>query len=218
MLPVEAGAGAAHADRVQLVDEHDRRSVLARLLEEPANSGRAEPGEHLDECGGALRVERGAAGVGDRLREQRLPRPGRTVEQDSLRDAGAERAEALRVLEEVDDLLQLGRRLVHARDVLPCDGRLRVRLHLRRLHARHERDHAPDEVDHQAQEDERKPREGEVGKVPDPVEHCVHRPSIGAQARKLKRPVTRQARGARSGRSGARPSPSGARRSERRPR
>ena len=72
VLTVEARARAAHADGVELVDEDDRGRVLARLLEELADAGGAEAGEHLDERGGALRVEGRARGVRDRLREQRL--------------------------------------------------------------------------------------------------------------------------------------------------
>ena len=66
---------------------------------------------------------------------------------------------ALRVLEEVDDLLELGGGLVDARDVFPAHGGLRVRLDLRRLHPRHEREHPPEEVDDQAEEDQGQPGE-----------------------------------------------------------
>ena len=107
LLAVEAVAAARRADRVELVDEDDRGRVLARLGEQLADARRAEAGEHLDERRGARRVEVRARLVGDRLREQRLAGPGRAVEQDALRHAGAEPLEALRVAQEVDDLLQL---------------------------------------------------------------------------------------------------------------
>jgi hypothetical protein len=57
VLAVEAVAAARHPDSVQLVDEDHRRRMLARLLEQLADPGRAEPGEHLDERGRTRRVE-----------------------------------------------------------------------------------------------------------------------------------------------------------------
>ncbi len=174
VLAVEARAGAAHADRVELVDEDDRRRVLARLVEELADSGGAEAGEHLDEGGGALRIEGRARGVGDRLGEQRLPGPGRPVDEDALRHACAEDGEALRILEEVDDLLELGGGLVDAGDVFPADGGLRVRLDLRRLHPRHEREHPPEEVDEQPEEDQGQPGEQLVLEVTQKVHDQLH--------------------------------------------
>ena len=128
LLAVEAVAGAGGADRVELVDEDDRRRVLARGVEELADARGAEAGEHLDERGRALRVEARARLVGDRLREQRLAGAGRAVEEEALRHARAEPREPLRVAEEVDDLLELGLRVLDAGDVVERDRRLRVRL------------------------------------------------------------------------------------------
>src|SRR5207253_10222592 len=96
LLAVEAVSRAGSADRVELVDEDDRRRVLPRLLEEAPDARGAEAGEHLDERGGALRVERRARLHRARSREQRLPGAGRAVEKDALRDARAEALERLR--------------------------------------------------------------------------------------------------------------------------
>ena len=96
LLAVEAVSGAGGADGVELVDEHDRGRVLARLDEELADARRTEAGEHLDEGGRARRVEARAGLVGERLREQRLAGAGRPVEQDPFRHACAEQLEALR--------------------------------------------------------------------------------------------------------------------------
>src|SRR4029079_18160871 len=120
VLAVEARAAPAHTDRVELVDEDDRRRVLARLVEKLADAGGAEAGEHLHERRRALRVERRARGMSDSLGEQRLPGPGRPVDEDALRDTCAEDGEALRVLQKVDDLLELGSGLVDAGDVRPA--------------------------------------------------------------------------------------------------
>ena len=125
LLAVERMAAARLADRVELVDEDDRRRVLARLVEELADARGAEAGEHLDERRGALRVEARARLVRDRLCRKRLAGARRPVEEDALRHAGAERLEVLRVAQEVDDLLQLLLRLVEAGDVGPRHGRRR---------------------------------------------------------------------------------------------
>ena len=55
-LGVVVGA-AARADGVELVDEDDRRAVLARLGEQPPDAGSAQAGEHLDERRGRLGEE-----------------------------------------------------------------------------------------------------------------------------------------------------------------
>ena len=109
LLAVEAVPGALRADGVELVDEDDRRRVLARLREELADARGAEAGEHLDERRGARGVEVRARLVRDGLREQRLPGSRRPVEQEPLRHLRAETLEPLRVAEEVDDLHQLAR-------------------------------------------------------------------------------------------------------------
>jgi hypothetical protein len=166
LLAVERVAAARHADRIELVDEHDRRRILARLFEQLADAGCAEPGEHLDERRGTLRVEARTRCVRDRLRGERLAGAGRTVEEDALRDASAERLEALRIAEEVDDLLQLPLRLVETGDVVPGDGRLGAGRDLHRLHPRHELDRPPEQVDdhaHEREEHDRKPRQRKVG-------------------------------------------------------
>ena len=157
LLAVEAATRARHADGVELVDEDDRGLVLPCLLEELADSRGAEAGEHLDECRGALRVEVGARLVGDGLGEQGLARAGRSVEEDALRHPGTERCEALRVLQEVDDLLHLGPGLLEACDLVPVHEGLRGRLHVGRLHPRHHLEGSPEQVDDEPEHDERQP-------------------------------------------------------------
>src|SRR4029453_13497525 len=109
------------ADRVELVDEDDRGGALLRLLEEVANARRADAHDRLDELGGGQGEERGLGLARDGPREERLPRPGGAVEEHAARNAGAEPAVALRVLEEVDDLDELLLRLVDAGDVVEGD-------------------------------------------------------------------------------------------------
>src|SRR5205085_10554336 len=63
---------AVPADRVELIDEHDRGRLLARGSEQTPNAGGADADEHLNERGGRLREERGARLMGNRLGQQRL--------------------------------------------------------------------------------------------------------------------------------------------------
>ena len=73
------------ADGVDLVDEDDRRRVLAGLVEQAPDARGAEAGEHLDEARRRLREELRAGLVGHGLGQQRLARAGRAVQQDALR-------------------------------------------------------------------------------------------------------------------------------------
>ncbi len=122
LVVAAAHAGAAvAADGVDLVHEDDAGGVLLGLLEEVADAAGADADEHLDEVRAGDREEGDAGLTGDGARQQRLAGAGRAVEQHSLRDAGAERLELLRVLEELLDLVQLLHRLVHPGDVAEGD-------------------------------------------------------------------------------------------------
>ena len=179
VLAVVAAARAGRADGVELVDEDDRGRVLARLFEELADAGSAEPGEHLDERGGARRVEVRARLVRGRLREQRLAGAGRAVEQNALRHPGAELLELLAVAQELDDLLQLLLGLVGAGDVVPADRIGRVPVDHRRLDLRHERHRAQQQPDDDAEEDDRQPRDEETADVVDGMGPGNHGVAIG---------------------------------------
>ena len=112
----EAGAAMA-ADRVDLVHEHDARGVALRLVEQVPDAGGADADEHLHELA-AADGEEGHAGLArDGARQQCLPGPRRADEQHAAGDARAQRQEPLRVLEEVDDLLELHLGFINARDV-----------------------------------------------------------------------------------------------------
>ena len=121
-------ARARAPDRVQLVDEDDRRRRLLRLLEEVAHARGAHAHDRLDELRGRDVEEGGVRLAGDRAGQQRLAGPGRPVEQDAVRDARAELRVALRVLQEIDDLDQLVLGLVDPGDVVEGDPLLLVRL------------------------------------------------------------------------------------------
>ena len=119
----EAGAALA-ADRVDLVDEDDARRVALGLVEQVADAAGADADEHLDELRAGDAEERHAGLTGDGAGHQRLAGAGRADQQDAARDAGAERVELLRVLEELDDFLELRLGLVHAGHVVERDDGL----------------------------------------------------------------------------------------------
>ena len=87
---------AMGADRVELVDEDDRRGILAGLLEQSPDPRGPQAGEHLHERGGRLAEEVGARLVSDGLGEQGLAGAGRAVQQDALRHRCAQPLELLR--------------------------------------------------------------------------------------------------------------------------
>ena len=106
---------------------------LAGLGEQVADAPRADADVLLDELRAGRVVERHAGLGGDRPGEHRLAGAGRAVEHDAARDPGAQRAEALRVAQELDRLGQLELRLVAAGDVREGDsGRRAVRRRRRR--------------------------------------------------------------------------------------
>ena len=129
---------SALADRVQLVDEDDAGRFLAGLLEQVAHPRGAHAHEHLHEIG-AVEAEEGHLGLaGHRPRQQRLAGARRPHQQHALGDLAADLDVALRVLEEVDDLLQLGLGFVRAGDVREANAGLTFGHHLgARLAERH---------------------------------------------------------------------------------
>ena len=114
LLVAQRVAAAIAADRVELVDEDDARLVAARLLEQLAHARRADARVHLDEVGSADGDEGHARFAGHRPRQQRLARSRRSHQEDAARNAAADRFEALRLLEELDDFADLVLRLVDA--------------------------------------------------------------------------------------------------------
>src|SRR6187455_1055599 len=101
-------------DRVDLVDEDDARRVLLALLEQVADTARADADEHLHEVRAADREEGDIGLARDGARQQRLPGSRRAHEQDALGDTPAQFLELLRLLQELDDFLKLLLGLVDA--------------------------------------------------------------------------------------------------------
>ena len=72
--------GARPTDRVELVDEDDRRLRLLRLREEIAHARRSDPDDRLDELRRRHREERHVGLARNRARQQRLTRSGRAAQ------------------------------------------------------------------------------------------------------------------------------------------
>ena len=124
----ESATVALLADGIDLIDEDDAGGLFLGLLEQVANLGGAAANEHLDELGTRNGEERYTSLAGDGLGEQGLARAGRTHEQGTARQLGTDLLVALRVLEEVHDLLErflclllAGNILEGHTDILGCD-------------------------------------------------------------------------------------------------
>ena len=115
LVAAERALDADLAERVELVDEDDARRLGFGLLEQIADPRGADADEHLDELRSAQREERHVRLAGDGAREQRLARAGRTDQQHALGNPAAQVGVFLRVLQELDDLLQLVLRFFDAR-------------------------------------------------------------------------------------------------------
>ncbi len=119
LVVAAAQSGAAMtADCVDFVDEHDAGRVLLGLLEHVAHAGGADTDEHLDKVGARDGEERDVGLTGDGAGQQGLAGARRADQQAALGDLAAQALELLRVLQEVDDLLELGLGLVDAGHIL----------------------------------------------------------------------------------------------------
>ena len=150
--------------------------ALARLAEQAPDARGAEAGEHLDERRRRLREELRARLVGDGLGQQRL------AGARAARGAGRpwapwrpRRSNCLGVAQELDDLAQLGLRLVDAGDVLPADLEVGLGLDLDRLGLRHQLQRPPQDDDQRDHEEDREDGLPVVGEVADAVEHARSR-------------------------------------------
>ena len=116
----EACAALA-ADRVDLIDEHDRRCVLLCLLKQVAHAGCTYADIQLNEVRAGDRQEGHARLARDRTRDQGFTGARRADQQHALGYACADLHELLRVFEELDNLLQLRLFLVRACHVVKGD-------------------------------------------------------------------------------------------------
>ncbi len=123
-----AGATVA-ADRVDLVDEQDRRRLGLRSLEQVAHARGADADEHLHEVRPRDREERHPRLTCDRARQQRLACPRRPMQEHALGDPRADGLEARGMRKELRDLAQFLHRLIGPGDIAKA-GLRRVRSEL----------------------------------------------------------------------------------------
>lgn len=97
----------AATDGVDLVDEDDGAAALAGVGEQVPNPGRPDAHEHLDEARAGDSQEGHVSLAGDRPGQQRLARSRRADHQHSPWTHRSGGAVPLRVLQEVDDLVDL---------------------------------------------------------------------------------------------------------------
>ena len=121
----------AHADGVDLVDEHDALAAplggeLLGLARQPAHEHRVHADERLREAGARDRHERAVEGRGDRLGEHRLAGARRAQEQHAALALAAGLLELLAGLPEADHAGDLLLGLGLAADVGELDAPVRV--------------------------------------------------------------------------------------------
>src|SRR4029077_6156555 len=102
---------------VELVDEDDAWRLRLGLLKKIADARRPDTDEHLHEFRSAQAEKRHVRLAGDGARQERLAGARRTDQEDALWNPSAEVRVLLRVLQELDDLLQLFFGFVNAGDV-----------------------------------------------------------------------------------------------------
>src|SRR5260370_13718171 len=102
MRSAETSATLA-ADRVDLVDEDDARSIALGLIEQVAHAASADADEHLDKFGAGNAEEWHTRFAGYATAQQRLACAWRSDEQHTLGNADAQHAELLRKFHDVHD-------------------------------------------------------------------------------------------------------------------
>ena len=115
----ESGAAVA-SDRIDLINEHNCRSNLFRLIEQIADTACADAYEHFNKITAADGEERNAGFPGYSFGQQGFARSGRTDQQHALGDTGAQLSIAFRILQKIHHFLKLFLFLVSARYV--CEG------------------------------------------------------------------------------------------------
>ena len=117
-----ARAAAGASNRVDLVNEDDRRRHFARFREQLTHAAGTDTDNHLDELRRARAEERhlglacGCAG------EQRLTCAGRTGQQHAFRRASAEPLVLAGVAKKIDDLVDLGLDLIDPGHIVERDA------------------------------------------------------------------------------------------------
>ena len=126
---VAAGIPAL-SDGINLIDEDDARRILLRLVEQVADTGRADTDEHLHKIRSSQREERHLRLPGNRLCQKRLSGSGRTDQESALRQLCTDLRIPFRMLQEIDCFLQGFLGLILAGDILEGHTGLVLHVHL----------------------------------------------------------------------------------------
>src|SRR5882672_9539491 len=119
MSATESSA-AMTAHSIDFIDEDDAGSILLALLEKVAHPARADAHKHLHEIRTGDRKERNVGFASDRAGQQSFARTRRSHEQHALRDSSAELLELLRILQELNNFLELFFSFIGSGDILEC--------------------------------------------------------------------------------------------------
>ena len=112
------------SDSVDLVDKDNAGRVFLALLEHVADTAGTNTDEHLDEVGTGNGEEGNIRLAGNRLGKKCLTCTRWSNEKHAFRDFATKTLELAGVLQELDNLLKLGLRLINAGDILECDTAL----------------------------------------------------------------------------------------------
>ena len=110
------------ADGIELIDEYEAGCLRLGLLEQVAHP-RANADKHLNELTAAQRKERDLRFARDGPGQQSFAGSRRTEQQYPFGNLGTERLVSLRVAEKINDLHQLGLRLVAAGNIIEIHAR-----------------------------------------------------------------------------------------------
>src|SRR5208337_5318227 len=114
-------ASPALTNGINLVNENDRRSCLARLLEQVSHACRTDSHKHLNEFGAAGLEERDLRLARRSLGQQRLAGARRPDDQHALGDSPAELSELVWRLQKLNDLLELGNSFIRSAHIFVCN-------------------------------------------------------------------------------------------------
>ena len=123
-------AAALLSDGVDFVDEDDAGSFLLGLAEQVANFRRAHADEHLNKLRAGHGEERHVRLARNGLGKHRLTGSRRADQQNALGHLCTNLAVFLRILQILDDLLQVFFRLVHAFHIAEADAVRRFHIDL----------------------------------------------------------------------------------------
>mmetsp|Transcript_35703 Transcript_35703/g.43061 ORF Transcript_35703/g.43061 Transcript_35703/m.43061 type:complete len:400 (+) Transcript_35703:913-2112(+) len=116
------------ANSINLINEDDARSILLCLLKQVTNAGSTNTDEHLHKLGTRDREERDTSLSCNSLCQQGLSGTRGSDQQDTLGDASTNSGEALRPLQELDNLHEILLGFVHASHII--EHNTSVGLHL----------------------------------------------------------------------------------------